>query len=611
MPESPRAIAWLLCVWMACAVYVAPFVNRGWVPHDEGLLAQSAERVLAGELPHRDFDEVYTGGLSYLHALAFEVAGPSLLSLRWMLFFFFLCWTPIVFWIASRVTPPPLAALVTFIAVVWSVPNYFASLPSWYNLFFATLGVAALMRHVETDRVRWLYVAGLAGGLSFLVKSAALYYIAGAGLFLISREALAGRSIDSAPKLTAALAAKVTLAVVLTGAVVWLVRSHPGWMAVVHFVVPVLCVGLLFVWIETERSASAAPARAYRLARLLTPFALGVVVPVAAFLVPYALSGALGDFYRGVFVTPQLRLAAARFDLPPWFMLVPVIPYAVVMVLASVRGTRFRVSVSTAVAFAAWLVSMLAISAALPGYQMLWSLARQLNVVVALAGSAMLYRVLRAGSPPEQSTQFLLLLVSVTAFSSLIEFPFAAPIYFCYTAPLIALTLAAIAQLQPPSLKPIHLAVALSLLLFGIVRLNAGYVYMLGFQADTYVVAPSGIARAGLRLPDADREDYRVLLDLIGAHARGRYLYAAPDCPEVYFLSGLANPTRTFYEVFDRRPMTPGALGDLLDDHGITVAVVNTTPAFSSALDPRVEAAITARFPYAARAGRFLVRWRT
>ena len=382
-------------------------------------------------------------------------------------------------------------------------------------------------------------------------------------------------------------------------------------MAIIHFVLPIACVGALCAWIEAERSAGAAPARMYRLARLLGPFALGVAVPVAAFLVPYALSGSLGDFYRGVFVTPQRRLAAARFDLPPWIMLVPVIPYAATMVLASARGTRFRVGARTAAAFAVWLVSMLALSADPIGYQMLWSLARQLNVAVALAGSVLLYRMLRAGTASEQRAQFLLLLVSVTAFSSLIEFPFAAPIYFCYTAPLIVLTLAAIAQLQPLSLKPIHLAVALSLLLFGIVRLNTGYVYLLGFQANPYAVAPSGIARAGLQLPDADGEDYRTLLGLIGAHAQGRYLYAAPDCPEVYFLSGLANPTRTFYEVFDGRPMTPGAVAALLDDHGITVAVVNTTPAFSHALDPRVEAAIAERFPHAARAGKFLVRWRT
>ena len=41
---------------------------------------------------------------------------------------------------AARFVPPISAALVTAVAVAWSVPNYFASMPSYYNLFLATFG---------------------------------------------------------------------------------------------------------------------------------------------------------------------------------------------------------------------------------------------------------------------------------------------------------------------------------------------------------------------------------------------------------------------------------------------------------------------------------------
>ena len=186
--RSPALIWWLIGVWLASALYLVPFVDRAWVPHDEGLLGQSAERVLGGQLPHRDFDEVYTGGLSYLHALAFKLGGVKSIALRWTAFVFVLAWVPAVFWIASRSARAPAAALVTAAAVTWSVPNYFSGMPSWYNLFFATFGIAALMRHLETGRARWLVAAGLAGGCSFLVKSAGLYYIAGAVLFLVAYE---------------------------------------------------------------------------------------------------------------------------------------------------------------------------------------------------------------------------------------------------------------------------------------------------------------------------------------------------------------------------------------------------------------------------------------
>ena len=106
--RSPALIWWLIGVWLASALYLVPFVDRAWVPHDEGLLGQSAERVLGGQLPHRDFDEVYTGGLSYLHALAFKLGGVKSIALRWTVFAFVLAWVPAVFWIASRSVRAPL-----------------------------------------------------------------------------------------------------------------------------------------------------------------------------------------------------------------------------------------------------------------------------------------------------------------------------------------------------------------------------------------------------------------------------------------------------------------------------------------------------------------------
>src|SRR2546427_11417424 len=51
----------LIVVWGISGIYEGRHLKRGWVPHDEGAFAQSADRVLHGELPHRDYTEVYTG----------------------------------------------------------------------------------------------------------------------------------------------------------------------------------------------------------------------------------------------------------------------------------------------------------------------------------------------------------------------------------------------------------------------------------------------------------------------------------------------------------------------------------------------------------------------
>ena len=85
----------------------------------------------------------------------------------------------------------PVAGAVTLLAVAWSIPNYSAAMPSWYNLFFATFGLAALLRYIETQKRRWLLAAGLCGGISCLFKISGLYFVAGALLFLLFREAVA------------------------------------------------------------------------------------------------------------------------------------------------------------------------------------------------------------------------------------------------------------------------------------------------------------------------------------------------------------------------------------------------------------------------------------
>ena len=175
-------------MWLVSAAYAFPFVDRGWIAHDDGTLAQSAERVLKGELPHRDYDEAYTGGLTAFHALAFEVLGTSLRSLRYAFLLAFLAFVPLVFAIARRALSPWLAAAVTFTCVAWTVPNYFASMPSWYNLFLAALGAWALLRHIESGRLSWVFLAGIAAGLSVLVKIIGLYDVAAVLLFLAWRE---------------------------------------------------------------------------------------------------------------------------------------------------------------------------------------------------------------------------------------------------------------------------------------------------------------------------------------------------------------------------------------------------------------------------------------
>ncbi len=226
-------------------------LKRGWVPSDEGTLAESADRVLRGELPHRDYHEGYTGGLSYLNAMAFRLFGTNLASLRYMLFLFFLAWVPAVYYAASRFVSAPVASAVTLLAVAWGPPMYAAAMPSWYNLFFATFGLAALLRYIEARTGRWLVIAGCCGGISFLFKLPGLFFVNGALLLLVFREQIALGANPGDRRDSLWYRVFVVTSILLYEALVFvMLRKVANGATYLYFWVPELAIGGAVIWHE-------------------------------------------------------------------------------------------------------------------------------------------------------------------------------------------------------------------------------------------------------------------------------------------------------------------------------------------------------------------------
>ncbi|RMH15421.1 MAG: phospholipid carrier-dependent glycosyltransferase, partial [Gemmatimonadetes bacterium] len=370
--RRPRYAALALAAgWALLALYAWVRLDRGWVPHDEGTLSLSAWRVLDGALPHRDYAEVYTGGLAYLDAGAFRLLGERLIVLRWVLFAVYVAWIPVLYAVLRRFATAPLAALGAALGALWSVPSYSAAMPSWYNLFLATAALWALLRAIEVGghpagggtatgprspqgsappvaphpghppgstalrhRRWWLFAAGVFSGLSILVKIVGLYLVAGVGLALAfhvtlrpdaaPRAAGAGVGGPAAPaaapvggRLWAGL---LTLgALLLTVLLVRLVAPLASARVYAHFVAPGAAVAALLAWTawRTRAAAVGEGARPLRAGlALAAPYALGLALPLAVFLAPYLAAGALGALRDGLFVAPFDRLTSARMRPP-------------------------------------------------------------------------------------------------------------------------------------------------------------------------------------------------------------------------------------------------------------------------------------------------------
>src|ERR1700682_693013 len=615
--QSPRStrMYWylLLLAWVASALYMSTHLLRGWVPHDEGAFAQSAERVLQGQLPHRDFLELYTGGLSFVHALAFRVMGANLATLRYVLFGAFLAWIPAVYYVATRFGSPLAAGGVTLLCVAWSVPNYAAAVPSWYNLFLATFAVAAVLRYLETRAPRWMFFAGLCGGFSFVVKSVGLYLLAGIWMFLLFREQSLNQADGENTKERSSLFRAMAFSSVLFLVVllILLIRQRSGAEEVVHFVFPTASLGFLLLFREWRGIRVNDAKRFSMLAEMAGPFLAGAALPILAYLIPYIRGHAVTAVIRGVFILPARRIAGASMSPPELLSLLAVVPIAALLAMAALSGRRFRLILTTATALAlagVWYLSAREEYV----YQAVWYSAANLIPVLILAGVAVLtVSPAICRTSPGLRQQQLMLLLSALSLCSVVQFPFSAAIYFCYVAPLVALTVFALLSLFPQLSKRLLVCVLAFYLFFAVTRITPGFIYAMeeSYKPDVQT-APLHLDRAGgLRVTAEEAVRYQQLIAAVREHTRGPFIYAAPDCPEVYFLAGFHNPTRSLFDFLDDSSGREEIL-NALELHQVNVIVIYDKPAFSSELPDTLREALEDRFPSSRNVGPFEVRWR-
>jgi hypothetical protein len=604
----------VLAVVLAVAgIYAGFHIGRGWAPSDDGTLSQSALRVMQGQLPHRDFAEIYTGGLSFIHALAFRTFGVNLMSLRICVFLFFLAWLLAVYYIALRFTSAMAAGAITLLAVAWSYPNYPAAMPSWYNLFFATFGALALLRYLDARTRRWLFLAGVCGGVSILIKVIGAYFVAGALLFLAFLEQSestgegAGESTGEACEGEASKSSwpyrvfSVSALLLFLATLVHVLGSRLGMAEFYHFLLPsAVVVGLILLG---ERSVRAGTGQRFRtIFRLAMPFLCGLMLPLIAFLAPYASSGAIGQFFSGVTssaITRTIELGLLR----PVSVEKSIFALALVGLVAAAMYLReFQGKVVSAAVVLGLTVLLVKAATSDDIVLGVWYSAATLTPLVVLLGAAV---VLAEGKrrPTDVQQQRIMVLISLAAVCTLVQYPWAASIYLSYSLPLTLLAAVAIiatARKQPGTY--VLAAVAGFYLLFGAVMLVPDYVYE--FTHKVGRMDELHLQRAGgLRINYA--ANYAGLIQFLQQHSPNGLLYAGNDCPELYFLSGLRNVTR------DDGGAPPEEVLKALQSDDLKVVVINEAPLFPFArMKPEVRAEVMRKFPHSLQTGIFHVFWR-
>ncbi len=591
-------------VWAVSAVLGYALLYRGWIPHDAGVLGHAAERVLAGELPHRDFVDVYTGGRAHLNALAFRVLGVSVTTLRLVFFVAYLLWIPTVWYVARTFARPQLAAAVTLLAATLTLPVYAEGMPGWYNLFLATAGVASLLRYLERRHIVWLVLAGVAGGASILFKIVGLYYVAGTLVFFLHLEASEGPTGGTASNTSYRVAALTACAIVSLLAL-YVVLTGSARVGLIYFALPPLAA---VAGVATSVGRSRGRPSIERFSRLLglaLPFAAGVLVPVILFSLPYLGSGSLGTLYEGVFVLPRLRFEFAARDSLPILVFLPAI--ALVVWVASAPMVRTVRDCLLALVVGGAVLTLVMMSHIDVVYRVVWWTLTSLGPV----GAWILVRRTGHGRGTDSGSGALLVL-AVFGFCNLVQIPFAAPIYFLYAAPLLLLVSTTLVAHGEPASREWFLFVTIVLIAFSVWRLDTGFLYHLGFRyrAHRQTEALTLERARGIRVRSEEKGELEELVRSLGSLDAGPSVLALPDAPEVYFLTGLRNPTRTLVDFFEDSEDRSRRILSLIDDTGLQVVVLNRRRLLSPPVEGPLLDSLEARFRWSAEVGRFRILWK-
>lgn len=608
--ESIAGRAAVLAMVMAIAgIYTWAHIGKGWVPADDGTLSQSALRVLQGQLPHRDFGEIYTGGLSLIHALAFRAFGVNLMSLRICVFLFFLAWIPAVYYIALRFTSALGAGAVTLLAVAWSYPNYPAAMPSWYNLFFATFGAAASLRYLEVRSRQWLFVAGMCGGASILIKVIGAYYVAGALLFLAFLEQSENgqeppsRSNESSLKSGCWMYRVFSMGALLLflATLVSILRSRLGSNELYEFVLPsASVVGLIALGEVGGRAGSAQRFRT--MFRALIPFLCGLAAPVIVFLLPYLRSGNVSNVFFGVTTSAVSRAIDLSVIRPAGIdKLVYVLPLIGLLAAAMYWENFQGKAIGAAMGLGAVVLAVRAtqIFGIVLG---VWSSVAALTPIAVLLGAVIVWAKRKEAAAKLQRQQ-VVLLISLAATCTLVQFPFAAPIYLSYAIPLTLLAVVAIVSTGKTQRGFYALAPIVAFyIVFAVVSLVPRYLYEIT-HAVGHMDAMQTPRAGGLQIEGAAFFDD--LAGVLRAHSPNGLMFAGNDCPELYFLSGLKNVTN------NDGGASPEELLKILQSDDLNLVVINDAPFFRGAvMMPEVRAEVARRFPNMQRFGIFEVFWK-
>jgi hypothetical protein len=504
---SPPLSSWTIraCAFAAAIVVSAlvlwHFHDRFWLPADEGIYANLADRVASGETLNLEVQELHPGYGTFLNAAALEIFGRKLVSLRYPLIAAALLQVCIAFVLLAR-RSVLLASLGAVATAALGVIQFLNPTPNWYCLALAFI-LAVWMHAFPRNSATRLVGAGFLVGLAVLFRQIS-------GVWLgIAVVVIALLETPETPARRSVLA-RSTLALLLLLTVVVLVaarQDEPG--GIVMFALWPMAI-LLIAWRRVtlgDREAVVA----------LLQLAAGAGIAAVPLLVHLLAEGSAAAWFNDTVATAaHLTDIVATRRWGAW--------YAALMVTAApqVVVSRDLTTIANGV---------------------YWSILPALAAV----NGVLTIRALRRG---EDSPD--LILPVVAAFYALVSLFMQNAMYLYFT---VGLTLTAVLWSVGRSRLAIRTAWAALTVLLSVVAVAChaaqpfarSTIELLEGRRTSTDVVDCALPRCGLRLERSVLDPYRQVVTVIQTEVPpGAAIAVFPSDAELYFLSDRRNPFR-FY----------------------------------------------------------------
>src|SRR5438309_7968566 len=159
-----------LAIFLLAVAYLWLFRRYTFIEPDEGIILQGAQRILRGEVLHRDFFSFFTPGSYYFVALLSRIFGSSMLVARSTLAFYGGIFSAVIYLLSRRVCTRGISLIVVVLTMLTTLPFRFLVLHNWDSTVWACLAVYSAVRWLESWNWKWASATGSFISLTFLFE---------------------------------------------------------------------------------------------------------------------------------------------------------------------------------------------------------------------------------------------------------------------------------------------------------------------------------------------------------------------------------------------------------------------------------------------------------